>query len=167
GRRIVLTAFGSLGDLHPYIAIALGLRERGHDAVLATSECYRQKIGALGLEFRPVRPDSDWVLDPAVMQRMMDLRHGTVRVVTEKLLPVLRESYEDTRAAAAGADLLVSHPLAAYVTRLVAEKPGIPWASTMITPLGFFSTYDLPVMPLIPKLSRSLGFLGPLFWKPV
>src|SRR5262249_45344126 len=42
----------------------------------------------------------------------------------------LRDSYEDTRAAAGGADLLVSHPLA-YATRLVAEKAGGPWASTM------------------------------------
>ena len=25
-RRIVLTTFGSLGDLHPYIAVALGLK---------------------------------------------------------------------------------------------------------------------------------------------
>src|SRR5262249_34135684 len=42
--RIVLSAFGSLGDLHPYLAIALGLRDRGHEAVVATSEYYRHKI---------------------------------------------------------------------------------------------------------------------------
>ncbi|HEV3256177.1 MAG TPA: glycosyltransferase, partial [Gemmataceae bacterium] len=56
-RRIVLTTFGSLGDLHPYIAIALGLQVRGHEAVIATSGYYRQKIEALGLGFRAVRPD--------------------------------------------------------------------------------------------------------------
>jgi UDP:flavonoid glycosyltransferase YjiC (YdhE family) len=38
-KRIVLTTVGSLGDLHPYIAIALGLKARGHDAVVATGEC--------------------------------------------------------------------------------------------------------------------------------
>jgi rhamnosyltransferase subunit B len=166
-KRVVLTAFGSFGDLHPYIAIALGLQERGHEAIVATSECYRQKIGALGLGFRAVRPDSDWVSDPDVMRRYMDFRNGLVRVVREKLLAVLRESYEDTAAAAVGADLLVSHPLAAYATRLVAEKTGIPWASTMITPLGFFSAYDVPVVPLTPILSRVLRSLGPPFWGPV
>src|SRR5262249_12333170 len=56
-RRIVLTTFGSLGDLHPYIAIALGLQARGHEAVLATSAYYREKIERLGIGFRPVRPD--------------------------------------------------------------------------------------------------------------
>jgi len=68
GKRILLTVVGSLGDLHPYIAIAVGLRERGHEALIATSNCYRQKIEALGLGFRTLRPDSEWVDDPNVMQ---------------------------------------------------------------------------------------------------
>jgi hypothetical protein len=67
GRRIVLTTFGSLGDLHPYIAVALGLRARGHEAVLATSACYRQKVEASGLGFRPLRPDAACVFDPDVI----------------------------------------------------------------------------------------------------
>lgn len=47
-RRIVLTAVGSLGDLHPYIAIALGLKSRGHEAIVAASECYRNKVEGRG-----------------------------------------------------------------------------------------------------------------------
>ena len=63
-KRIAVTTFGSLGDLHPYLALALGLRARGHDVIVATGECYRNKIGALGLGFAAVRPDSAWVTDP-------------------------------------------------------------------------------------------------------
>jgi hypothetical protein len=61
-RRIVLPTFGSLGDLHPYLAVALGLQARGHDAVIATSGYYRQKIETLGIGFRAVRPDPAWLL---------------------------------------------------------------------------------------------------------
>jgi UDP:flavonoid glycosyltransferase YjiC (YdhE family) len=85
--RIVLTTFGSLGDLHPFIAIALGLKARGHDAVLATGESYRRKVEALGLGFRAVRPDSAIVADPVAMQRFMDLRWGTVRVLRDFIVP--------------------------------------------------------------------------------
>ena len=60
GRRIVITTAGSLGDLHPYLAVGLGLRARGHDVVFGTGECYRRKVEALGFGFRPVRPDSAW-----------------------------------------------------------------------------------------------------------
>ena len=60
-RWIVVTTWGTLGDLYPYIAIALGLQARGHEVVMATSQCYQQKIESLGLGFHAVRPDSDWL----------------------------------------------------------------------------------------------------------
>ncbi|MGF1494235.1 MAG: glycosyltransferase [Microcoleaceae cyanobacterium] len=55
--RITLTTWGSLGDLHPFIALGLGLRDRGHDIVLATTEAYRTKVESLGLEFHRIRPN--------------------------------------------------------------------------------------------------------------
>jgi UDP:flavonoid glycosyltransferase YjiC (YdhE family) len=165
-RRIVLTTVGSLGDLHPYVAVALGLRARGHEPVLATSECYRQKVEALGLGFRPLRPDHPAVdADPDLMRRMMDRRKGSECVIREFVMPALRQSYEDTLAAAEGADLLVSHMLT-FATRLVAEKKGVPWASTFLQPLGLFSAYDPPVLPQAPLLAK-LRFLGPAFHRPL
>jgi UDP:flavonoid glycosyltransferase YjiC (YdhE family) len=77
------------------------------------------------------------------------------------MMSVLRETYEDTVAAADGADLLVSH-LLTFTTRLVAEKKGIPWASTFLQPLGLLSAYDPPVFPQVPFLAK-LRFLGPAF----
>ncbi|MGO9464981.1 MAG: glycosyltransferase [Isosphaeraceae bacterium] len=166
GRRIVLTTFGSLGDLHPYIALALGLQARGHEAIIATTRHYQQRIVARGIGFHDVRPDGpDLNADRHAMRRIMDSRKGTEFVVRELLMPVLRESYEDVLAAARGADLLVSHVLT-YATRLVAEKTGIPWAGVFLQPLGFFSAYDPPVLPQIPFLSK-LRFLGPAFHRPL
>jgi UDP:flavonoid glycosyltransferase YjiC (YdhE family) len=77
------------------------------------------------------------------------------------MMAVLRQTYEDTLAAAEGADLLVSH-LLTFTTRLVAEKKGIPWASTFLQPLGLLSADDPPVFPQIPFLTK-LRFLGPAF----
>jgi rhamnosyltransferase subunit B len=162
GKRIVLTTFGSLGDLHPYIAVALGLKERGHESVIATYGSYRQKIEALGIAFRAVRPDLPAPeADPELMRRSMDRRTGGEFVIRQLMMAALRESYEDTLAAAEGADLLVSH-LLTFTTRLVAEKQGIPWASTNLQPLGFLSAHDPPVFPQVPLLAK-LRFLGPAF----
>ena len=55
-KRIVLTTFGSLGDLHPFVAIALGLKRGATRRVPATGERYRRKVEAPGLGFRAVRP---------------------------------------------------------------------------------------------------------------
>ncbi len=164
-RRVVVTTLGSLGDLHPYLAIAMGLRTRGHEAIVATSKCYRERVEGLGLGFRAMRPDSDWVADPGAMRRFTDPRWGLVRIGTEWILPALRESYDDISAAADGADLVVSHPLV-YAARLVAEKTGVAWASTMPVPLGFFSAHELPAFSLAPAVFARLRGLGPGFWGP-
>ena len=164
--RIVLTTFGSLGDLHPYVAVALGLKERGHEAVIATGKGYQSKVEALGLNFCPIRPDHAEVMNsPELMAYYMDLRKGPERIVREMFMNVLTESYEDTLAAAAGADLLVSHPLT-FTTQLVAEKLSIPWVSSILSPSSFFSVYDPPVLAPAPFLSK-LRFLGPLLYKPL
>lgn len=164
--RIVLTSHGSLGDLHPYVAIALGLKARGHEAILATGECYRKKIETLGIGFRPVRPESNWVTNPEVLRRITHPRWGLIRVLTDVFLPVLRETYDDLLAATEGADLLVAMQ-ANYAGRMVAEIRGIRWASAIHMPIGFVSPHDPPPFPLLPSLTKPLRWLGPTFCKPV
>ena len=92
GRRIVVATFGSLGDLHPYLALALGLRVRGHDVVVATGNCYREHIEALGLGFAAVRPDSDWVTDPKMMRWFSHPRWGLIRVL-RRVASLARQPY--------------------------------------------------------------------------
>ncbi|HEX4143732.1 MAG TPA: glycosyltransferase [Pirellulales bacterium] len=162
--RIVLTTFGSLGDLHPTIAIALGLKSRGHDAIVATSDKYCRPIEGLGLGFRPLRPDWPEPADEAsFVRRFMDVRHGPRRLICEFMMPAVRHSFEDALAAAQGADLLLAHPLT-FVTRLVAEKLGIRWASSHLFPMSLFSVYDPPLVSVAPNISR-MRFLGPRFFR--
>ena len=78
GRRIVLTVFGTLGDLHPFLAIALGLKARGHHVIVASYDRYREQVETLGIGFHTVRPDlySQAESDPALARQVMDQRRG-------------------------------------------------------------------------------------------
>ena len=152
GKRIVITSVGSLGDIYPYLALARRLTERGHEAIFATSAYYRPLIEGEGVVFRPVRPD----IDPenhAMIRRVMDPKRGAEILIKEGLLPHLRHAYADLTAAAHGADLLVTHPIT-FAGPLVAERHQIPWVSTVLAPMSFFSVYDLPVIPSLPWLAR-------------
>ena len=51
--RILIATLGSLGDLHPYIAVGKALTARGQRVRIATSLEYRARIEAAGLEFAP------------------------------------------------------------------------------------------------------------------
>ena len=148
GKRIVLSTFGSFGDIHPYVGIALELKRRGHVPVIATSEIYREKMETIGLEFFPVRPDMPSVEEPDEVARVvgtvMDPKKGP-EAVGDLILPYLHEIYVDLDAATAGADLLLTHPLP-FAGTLVAQKKGLPWISSVLAPASFLSVYD-PIVP--------------------
>lgn len=164
--HIVIHSFGSLGDMHPYLALALELKRRGHEVVLATAACYREYIECRGLTFRVVRPDCLWLNDSHAMRRFSHLRLGLLRLAREMMLPALRESYDDLLVAAEGADLLLSQ-IPSAAPRLVAETTGVPWASSVHMPLFFFSGCEVPLLPVAPSLVKRLRFLGPWFWRPM
>ncbi|MBC7042157.1 glycosyltransferase, partial [Salmonella enterica subsp. enterica serovar Enteritidis] len=58
-RRVVLTTIGTLGDLHPFIAIGLALRKRGFTPVLAVPEDQVLKCRRAGLEAVAILPGFD------------------------------------------------------------------------------------------------------------
>ena len=161
-RHFLLTTLGSLGDLHPYIAVGLGLRERGHTCTIATSEVYRQKVEGEGLRFHPMRPDLGLLMDnPEVLRRVVHPRTGTEYVFRKLILPWLEQSFEDTLEAARDADLIVGHPIA-FATPTVAEYLKKPWVSIVLQPMVFLSAHDPPAFSGAPFLT-SLFSLVPGF----
>jgi rhamnosyltransferase subunit B len=153
--RIVLTTFGTLGDVHPLIAVALEMRRRGHVPVLAVPEIFRPKIEPLGLEFAKVGPTLN-PDDPQQVADLMDIHKGTERTLREVLFPAIRQSYDELLSAVqagGGADLMLAGELT-YQAPVVAEVTGVRWASYVLAPLSFFSAYDAPVLPPYPRLAR-------------
>jgi UDP:flavonoid glycosyltransferase YjiC (YdhE family) len=156
--RIVLNTFGSFGDLHPYLAIAIELRKRGHSTLVATSEVYRAKIEAESVEFAPVRPDVGELLErPDLLEKLWNPTHGTEYLIRDYLMPQVDESYLDLLDACARADLLITH-FAAYAGPTVAEVLKLRWLSAALQPSIFLSLYDPPLLP--PLWLKHLYHLG-------
>jgi rhamnosyltransferase subunit B len=147
-RRIVLATLGSLGDLHPLLGLGIGLRARGHSVLVATSEFYRPRIEALGLEFAPLRPLAS-PTDQDLVRRVMDSRSGPQFLLRHLLLPHLQDMYVDLLGAVRGADFLIAGEIV-LAAPLVTQKLHLPWASAILSPLSFFSVHDPGVIPLLP-----------------
>jgi UDP:flavonoid glycosyltransferase YjiC (YdhE family) len=157
--RVVLTCWGSYGDLFPYLGVATRLKALGHTPVLATCGYYRDLVEGEGFECRPVRPD----VDPAatvIIRRVMDPKRGSEVVIKELIVPAVRDGDADLQDAVRGADLLVNHPIT-FAGPLVAEKNGLPWLSTLLAPISFFSATDFPLLPNAPGLTQHMRRLGP------
>ncbi len=160
--KILFSTFGSLGDLHPYLALALEAKARGHAPVIATSERYRPKVEALGLEFRAVAPD----LPPDgefgdFAKRVMNERDGPRFLFEELLSPTIRAAYADLLEASADADVMITHP-AALAGPLVARKLGKRWLASVLAPISLWSRRDPATPPTMPHLDW-LRVFGPLW----
>jgi rhamnosyltransferase subunit B len=164
GKRIVLATFGSFGDIHPYMAIAMELQNRGHNPVIATGSLYREKIEGAGVSFATMRPNipPPREQDQELMDKFMEPKSGPKFLMEELVFPYVRDGYADLHKAIEGADLLVTHPITCGP--LVARKTGIPWISTVLSPMSFFSAYDPPVPPFWPWANK-LRMFGPRFMK--
>jgi UDP:flavonoid glycosyltransferase YjiC (YdhE family) len=146
--KFVITSFGSLGDLNPYLGLSRALVARGHEVVLAIPGHYVPLAEAAGVRAQAVRPE----IDPNqrdVVRRVMDPFKGAEYLIRDLMMPNVEPAYEDLDALVEDDDILVSHPLT-YAAPVLAERRGMLWASTVLAPLSFFSRSDPPLMAVHP-----------------
>jgi UDP:flavonoid glycosyltransferase YjiC (YdhE family) len=174
-KNIVIATIGSLGDLHPCLALGRELLNRGCRVTIATTPYYRNKVEGCGLSFHPMRPDWN-PTDARLIRSCEDLQRGLEVLYRQMLLPELKYTYHDLVSAAENADLLIAGELV-YAAPLVVEKRGLPWVSLILSPFSFFSctdpsyTVNLPVLfhlrragPTVYKAALSLGKLATRHW---
>lgn len=151
-RKILIATFGSLGDLHPFVALALALAREGFEPVIATSGAYADYIRAEGLAFAPIRPDADDLttrldMDMGAIARRM--AEDDKFLFDTLIFPHLRESYDDLFDASGEAVAIVAHSLA-FSARLVAEARGLPLVTVLLSPMMLYSAYDPPLGSRVP-----------------
>jgi rhamnosyltransferase subunit B len=156
--RIVITAWGTYGDLFPALGVARELKRRGHVPVLATCAYYREIVEREGIFFMPCRPNIN-PDDKALAERVMDPWRGAEAIFKEIILPAVRDSHADMLAVTEGADLVLSHPVA-FAARIAAETRGLPWLSFVLAPISMFSAHDPALPPGAPWLRHVLRW-GP------
>ena len=160
---MALATFGSHGDLHPFLAVALALRKLDIEPVLAAAPMYRTKVEAEGIEFAPMRPDVEDVTRRLGMNQAQLLRAVQRKpqfLLRELLLPHLEEMYADCLEALSGADLAVTHS-AAYGAHIAADKLGLPRVGIALQPMMFMSPFDPPLVGQAQWLTRRIYRLGP------
>jgi vancomycin aglycone glucosyltransferase len=157
--RVLLSTIGSRGDVQPVIALALRLREIGHDARLAAPPDFREWIEGLGIDFVPLgpevrpgtKPDSEvsrLAATPEGRQKLMD---GTVATQFETLLP-----------AAEGCDVALGWSALQIAAPSIAEKLGIRHVYATFSPNQLPSGQLAPAR--LPGQEHSAGADNRALW---
>ena len=159
--RIVLATTGSLGDVYPFVAIALELRSAGLHPILAAAEPFRALADAEGIDFHPVRPGpADMAAaghDEASVVRAVA---GGTQAIFDLLLPHLERSYTDLAAVMPGTDLALTSGFS-VAARTAADAAGVPFATVLFQPIAMMSRLDPPVVGEVWLPARVQRRVGP------
>ena len=170
--RIVLSTFGTRGDVQPFVAFGLALRARGHDVVIGVPEDHLAFARASGLSVMPIHGSSEAIFATA------EGRHWIERGDTVALGRALYRSFRelaagverDIGALTEGADVIVSGVLPSGMSRVFAEVRRVPFVIANLAPGTPSSTFpmsnlDVPLgMPGLLNRATTQGMLR-LLWR--
>jgi UDP:flavonoid glycosyltransferase YjiC (YdhE family) len=161
--RVVLATMGTLGDVHPFIALALGMQARGHVPVFAGAESVRPIAERHGIEFHPIRPDgpqliADTGMDEGAIARAIATDFDFI--INRVLVPYAEVTLADLTPVVAGADLVLASSFSIHA-RIAAQAAGVRLASALLQPITLLSAEDPPVLTrgetALVTLRRSFG----------
>ena len=141
-KKILITTFGTRGDIQPFIALGKGLKAAGYHPAICTSEGFRSFVEEHDLDY--VYMDNELLrLSQAVLDETGGI--GNTLSIARKMMPAIRQSMQDEWKAAQTfqPDLIVYHSKC-FGSLHVAEKLNIP--AILSLPLPFFTpTSEFPV----------------------
>lgn len=161
-RTACLTTFGTLGDIYPFIGIALALKRRGIVPVIAAPEMHRRTIEGEGIAYKLLRPHERDIVEalgvdiPGAFRIMLK---NPYFILDEIYLRFLQKTYDDVMAAAEGADVLIVHSLLVGAHQ-AAETLGLPCARIALAPLHLQSAKDPSLTPSAPYLLKPHSCLS-------
>jgi UDP:flavonoid glycosyltransferase YjiC (YdhE family) len=122
--RILVIPAGTRGDVQPALALAAGLRERGHDVRFAAAPNFEGWVRSYGLPFLPFGRDVE------VMLREVGI---SVPRALECMRREIHGQFEETAGFVEGVDAVVGATLQAAV-RSHCEIRGIPYFHVFYSP---------------------------------
>jgi rhamnosyltransferase subunit B len=162
--QVILAPVGTTGDVLPFVAIALRLKERGRRVIVAASGSYRGLMDAAGLdliETLDAKSDAAALDHPNFWRPTRGLRRFTERMI----LPSVRPQVAAVESRAEPGNTVLVGSTFAFGARIASEKLGLPMVSIHLAPAALRSLDDTPAVaniPAFPRLPRSTKRL--LYW---
>jgi UDP:flavonoid glycosyltransferase YjiC (YdhE family) len=176
--RILIPITGSQGDVQPFIALGVRLREAGHCVRLATHADFAPAVRRRGLEFWAIEDGSRVLHETPDGEKM--LRAGGnpftfMRQFARLREPLMHDMLARCWQGCEGADLVVATSTALMLGQAVAEKAGIPLILASIVPVAFSRSLPHCLFPVVPNWLWARGLYNALthvvgaeyFWQQV
>ncbi len=166
--RILLTTWGSRGDFHPFLSLALELQKRGHQVTLGANPYWQEESQKAGIRFIPtesyVSPEVIFDYPEILSHQKMGLTALNL-FVKQFFAPQLDLSVELLLREVENQDLLIAHHFV-LAAPVVAQKTGIPFVTVTLAPGVIRSRYSAPAGAYHQPFKGVLGeWFNDFFWK--
>ncbi|MEP7302020.1 MAG: glycosyltransferase [Caldimonas sp.] len=162
--QVILANVGSLGDIHPYLAIGRALRARGHRVVMISNRESAEKVQACGLDFESAGDNLNG--EAAAASALLWHRIKGLGVLWRHLLaPAILPTYDAiVRLAGAAPSVVVAAPLM-FGARLAQERLGVRLLSAYTAP-SLLRTCRAPLTIAHWRLPAGTpSFAAAAFWR--
>ncbi|MBE0670394.1 MAG: glycosyltransferase family 1 protein [Anaerolineales bacterium] len=135
--NITILAVGSQGDVQPYLALAVGLKNEGYNVTFAANSNFAGLAASYNLKFFPIRMDSFKFIQNSQTQSWLDAESifdlvlSTNRVVR----PMLGKIMMDVFAACQGSEAIIYHSYALPFVHYFGKQLGVPCIPASLHPM--------------------------------
>jgi UDP:flavonoid glycosyltransferase YjiC (YdhE family) len=156
--KITIATVGTRGDVQPYVALGLGLKNSGHQVQIATDPIFQAFIEHAGLGFAEVRADPRRAMQEDI-PRIGSNPIYLLRWIDRHFTPLARSYFIDMRDACRGADAVLVSALAFSVMH-VAQYYGIPSLATYLYPVTPTRAFSSMAASGLPRWLESFGWFN-------
>ena len=134
--NITLIALGSQGDVQPYIALGVGLKQAGHRVRVVTHENYAASVQNQQLEFSAVQGNVQEFMDSPKMRELLE--RGNFLAITAYTAKESQRAAllwaEQGLEACRDAELIVAGVGGLFIGLAIAEKLNLPFLQAHVFP---------------------------------
>lgn len=136
--KITILTYGSSGDVLPYISLALGLNESGHQVTLAAPSNFESVVTGYGLNYCPIFGDMREILNSPLGKKWMGTKNAvTFSWALSKIFYRNRvEMQRDMLAACEGTEAIIGGSMVLIYACMLSEKLGVPLLAANVNPVG-------------------------------
>jgi len=145
--NIGIFTYGTRGDLQPYVALALGLMDKGHKVTLSATEDFKDFVEGFGVSFQPLWGNAETMMNSKEGQSILQTENSIklmkyyFKVLHDNREPLRKSYYE----AISKVDFVIANSMTLPIVSAIVEKQNKKMALTYFMP------------PVVPTTEFPLG----------
>ena len=161
--KIAISTVGTRGDLQPYIALGLGLKNSGHEVLIVSAKNEESFVRSYGLDFYALDVDIQKIMEGDDVQEMAKGSNPVKFIIShlkgsKSLKTLMVKTQGEIWNACKDADLIIFHPGMPLGFFLAKEKNK---KAILATPFPVVTTKDYPsiLFYALPKLGSYYNLI--------